>query len=92
MSEESEMRWNPDREMGVDGEIIVIPAPPDSPEVQHNQVGVAFDIRLSSPELFEAVNIRIDGNGTVVFEVFFHNLTAINNRRKVGHTMAKVVV
>jgi len=51
------------------GEITVIPATPDSIEVERNEIGVEFKIKLSDLEVFETVFMRAVENGTVVMEV-----------------------
>jgi hypothetical protein len=70
-------RVGPGGPVTMDGEISVLRAKDGSREVEKNEIGVEFKIRLSGEELFEAVYMRKVGNGTVVLEVislsFFTN-------------------
>jgi len=54
----------------MDGEISVIPAKDDSREVERNEIGVEFKIKLSDEEVFEAIWMRKIGNGTILLEVY----------------------
>jgi len=54
----------------MDGEISVIPAKDDSREVERNEIGVEFKMKLSDEEVFEAIWMRKIGNGTILLEVY----------------------
>jgi hypothetical protein len=68
----------------MDGEISVLRAKRGSREVEKNEIGVEFKIRLSGEELFEAVFMRKVGNGTVVLEVVSLSPTPLNNLPSFG--------
>jgi hypothetical protein len=60
----------PGEPVKMDGEISVIGAKEGSREILKNEIGVAFEIKLSDQEVYESVFMRKVGNGTVVLEVY----------------------
>jgi hypothetical protein len=56
------------------GEVLVVAAKPDSPEVKRNQIGVEVKARMSDQQVYEAICIHKLGDGTVVLEVCMPDL------------------
>jgi len=57
------------RRLRLGGEISIVRAKPHSREVERNEIGVEFQIRLSDKELSGYVSARKFDNATVILEV-----------------------
>jgi hypothetical protein len=77
----------PGEPVKMDGEISVVRAKLGSREMEKNEIGVEFEIKLSDQEVFESVWMRKVGNGTVVLEVLPNLMVTVNlNRQMEAHT------